>query len=303
MTLLVVGTVALDSVETPFGKADSILGGSATYFSVSASYFSSVRLSAVVGEDFPGEHRDMFEHHKINTRGLVTLPGKTFHWKGSYGFDLNTANTLETHLNVLAGFNPKLTDEEAATPYVFLANIDPDIQLSVIDQLKSPKLVALDSMNFWIGNKRDALERAMRRVNMVVLNESEAREFTGHPSLVKAAREISRLGPETVIIKQGEYGSISIFRDEIFSAPAYPMEDVYDPTGAGDTFAGGLMGYIARRDDVTSDIIRQAMIVGSAMASYNVESFSLERLRQLDFNDVVRRYNEIKRITVFEDLQ
>jgi len=303
MTLLVVGTVALDSVETPFGKADSILGGSATYFSVSASYFSSVRLSAVVGEDFPGEHRDIFERHKINASGLVTLPGKTFHWKGSYGFDLNTANTLETHLNVLAGFNPKLTDEEAATPYVFLANIDPDIQLSVLDQLKSPKLVALDSMNFWIENKRDALEQAMRRVNMVVLNESEAREFTGYPSLVKAAREISKLGPETVIIKQGEYGSISIFRDEIFSAPAYPMEDVYDPTGAGDTFAGGLMGYIARRDDVTSDIIRQSMIVGSAMASYNVESFSLERLRQLDFNDVVRRYNEIKRITVFDDLQ
>ncbi len=303
MTLLVVGTVALDSVETPFGKADSILGGSATYFSVSASYFSSVRLSAVVGEDFPDEHREIFENHKINTKGLVTLPGKTFHWKGSYGFDLNTANTLETHLNVLAGFNPKLTDEEASTPYVFLANIDPDIQLAVIDQLKAPKFVALDSMNFWIENKRDALEQAIRRVNMVVLNESEAREFTGYPSLVKAAREISRLGPEAVIIKQGEYGSISIFKDEIFSAPAYPMENVYDPTGAGDTFAGGVMGYIARREDVTSNILRQSMIVGSAMASYNVESFSLERLRKLDFNDVVRRYNEIKRITVFEDLQ
>jgi len=303
MSLMVIGTVAFDSVKTPFGEADNVLGGSATYFSVSASYFTSVRLKAVIGEDFPEESMNVFAKHKINTDGLQKLPGKTFSWKGSYGFDLNTATTLETNLNVLMEFNPVLSEEDKNAEFVFLANIDPSLQIEVIKQLNSPKLVALDSMNFWIENKKEELLKAISMVDMVVVNESEARELTGTPSLVKAAKDLQKMGPKTVIIKQGEYGAISIFNDEIFSAPAYPLEDVHDPTGAGDTFAGGVMGYLASRGVLTSDSLRQSMIVGSAMASYNVESFSLNRLTDLQFNDIVARYNEIKRLTSFDDLK
>ena len=304
MSLLVIGTVAFDSVKTPFGEADNVLGGSATYFAVSASYFTSVRLRAIVGDDFPDEHMKVFEKHKINTDGLEKIPGKkTFSWKGSYGFDLNTATTLETNLNVLLDFNPELSEEDANAEFVFLANIDPSLQLEVIDQLKKPRIIALDSMNFWIENKKEELLKVMQKVDMVVLNEAEAREITGTPSLVKAAKEIHKMGPNTIIIKQGEYGSISLFKDEMFSAPAYPLEDVYDPTGAGDTFGGGVMGYLASKGELNSDSLRQAMIVGSAMASYNVESFSLDRITGLEFNDIVTRYNEIKRITAFGDLK
>jgi len=303
MSLLVVGTVALDSVKTPFGEVDSVLGGSATYFSVSASYCTNVKLIAVIGEDFPEKEMKFFEKHKINTDGLVTMPGKTFAWKGSYGFDLNTATTLQTDLNVLIEFNPKLSENEAKTPFVFLGNIDPEIQLQVIDQLKTPKFVALDSMNFWIDSKPEELKTVISKVDLVVINETEAREFVGTPSLVKAAKEIGKMGPRAVIIKQGEYGSISYFEGEMFSAPAFSLEDVYDPTGAGDTFAGGVMGYLAKRGEVNKNTLRQSMIVGSAMASYNVESFSLEKLTSLDFNDVVTRYNQIKRATVFDDLE
>jgi len=299
--LLVVGTVAIDSVKTPFGEADSVLGGSATYFSVASSYFASVRLVAVVGEDFPPEYLDVFKKHGVDTSGLVRMKGETFRWKGAYGYDLNVANTLETKLNVLTQFDPVLTEEEKNTPFVFLANIDPDLQIKVISQLKSPKLVALDSMNFWIENKKQSLLKAIGMVDMVVLNEGEARELTGQSNLVKAARDMRKLGPKTVIIKQGEYGSLGVFGDEIFSAPAFPLEDVFDPTGAGDTFAGGVMGYLARHGAVTGEIVRQAMIVGSALASYNVEAFSLQRLTDLHFNDIVSRYNEIKRLTVFKD--
>ncbi|GMT42742.1 MAG: adenosine kinase [bacterium] len=302
MSLLVVGTVAIDSVKTPFGEADSALGGSATYFSVSASYFTSVRLVAVIGEDFPKEHLKVFDKHKINTNGLVTLPGKTFRWKGSYGFDLNTATTLETHLNVLEEFKPTLSEEEAGQPFIFLANIDPDLQIKVIEQTNSPKLIALDSMNFWIENKKERLLEAIGMANMIIVNEAEARELTGKPSLIKAAREIMNMGPHSVIIKQGEYGALAFYGNDIFSAPAYPLEEVYDPTGAGDTFAGGVMGYLAKRGEVTGETIRQAMIVGSALASFNVEAFSLDRLTDLNFNDIKDRYNKIKRITLFDDL-
>ncbi|MBI5179213.1 MAG: sugar kinase [Nitrospinae bacterium] len=299
--LLVVGTVAIDSVKTPFGEADSVLGGSATYFSVASSYFTSVRLVAVVGEDFPDDYLGVFKKHNVDTSGLVRMKGETFRWRGAYGYDLNVANTLETKLNVLTQFDPALTEEEKSTPFVFLANIDPDLQIKVINQLKAPRLVALDSMNFWIENKKKSLQKAISMVDMIILNEGEARELTGHSNLVKAAKEVRIMGPKTVIIKQGEYGSLGMFGDEIFSAPAYPLEDVFDPTGAGDTFAGGVMGYLARHGGVTGDIVRQAMIVGSALASYNVEAFSLQRLTDLQFNDIVSRYNEIKRLTVFED--
>ncbi len=299
--LLVVGTVAIDSVKTPFGEADSVLGGSATYFSVASSYFTSVRLVAVVGKDFPPSYMDTFQKHGVDTSGLVKMKGETFRWKGAYGYDLNVANTLETKLNVLLQFDPVLTKEEKNTPFVFLANIDPDLQIKVISQLESPKLVALDSMNFWIENKKESLLKAIGMVDMVIVNEGEARELTGHSNLVKAARAIRKMGPKTVIVKQGEYGSLGMVGDEIFSAPAFPLEDVFDPTGAGDTFAGGVMGYLARHGKVTGEIVRQAMIVGAALASYNVEAFSLQRLTALHFNDIVARYNEIKRLTKFDD--
>jgi sugar/nucleoside kinase (ribokinase family) len=302
MSLLCVGTVAIDSVKTPFGNAESVLGGSATYFSVAASYFTTVRLVAVIGEDFPKNYLEIFNKHKINTDGLQTLPGKTFRWSGEYGFDLNVAKTLETQLNVLADFDPKLSEETANRPFVFLANVDPELQLKVIEQVKSPKLIALDSMNFWIENKKEKLLEAISKVSMVLLNEAEARELTGVASIMKASREIIKMGPEAVIIKQGEYGAMAVYGDDLFSAPAYPLEEVFDPTGAGDSFAGGVMGYIARRGEITGDTIRQAMIVGSALASYNVESFSLDRLTSIEFSDIVNRYNEIKRITVFDDL-
>ncbi|MBI3794570.1 MAG: sugar kinase [Nitrospinae bacterium] len=299
--LLVVGTVAIDSVETPFGKADEVLGGSATYFSVASSFFTDVRLVAVVGEDFPERHVDVFKKHKVDIRGLQKLKGETFRWRGSYGYDLNTANTLETKLNILTEFDPVLTDEQKNTPFVFLANIDPDLQIKVIKQLKNPGFVALDSMNLWIKIKKDSLLKAMGMVDMVIVNEGEARELTGQSNLVKAAKEIRKFGAKGVIIKQGEYGSLGLFNDEIFSAPAYPLEDVFDPTGAGDSFAGGVMGYLARQGKVTRDSLRQAMIVGAAVASYNVEAFSLERLTSLEFHNIVDRYNEIKRLTVFDD--
>jgi sugar/nucleoside kinase (ribokinase family) len=293
--------VALDSVETPFGKAEEVLGGSATYFSVASSFFTQVKLVAVVGEDFPEKHVDVFKKHGINTSGLVKMKGETFRWRGSYGYDLNVANTLETKLNILTQFNPVLTDEEQNTPFVFLANIDPDLQIKVINQLKRPMFVALDSMNLWIKIKKESLLKAMGMVDMVVVNEGEARELTGQSNLVKAGKAIRAYGAKSVVIKQGEYGSLGLFGDEIFSAPAYPLEDVFDPTGAGDSFAGGMMGYLARQGKITSETIRQAMIVGAAVASYNVEAFSLEKLTTLKFNDIVDRYNEIKRLTVFDD--
>ncbi len=299
--LLVVGTVAIDSVKTPFGEAESVLGGSATYFSVSASYFAGVKLVAVIGKDFPAEYMKVFEKHDINTQGLVRADGQTFRWRGAYGYDLNVAKTLDTQLNVLMQFDPHLDEEQRKTPFVFLGNIDPDLQIKVIKQLKGPKLIALDSMNYWIETKRDSLKKAIEMVDLVVVNEMEARELTGNSSLIKAGRAIRKMGPKTVIIKQGEYGSIALYGEEIFSAPAYPLEDVYDPTGAGDTFAGGVMGYLARRGEISGETIRQAMIVGSALASYNVEAFSLDKLTSLTMHNIVDRYNDIKRLTAFED--
>lgn len=300
--LLVVGTVAMDSVKTPFGEAEAVLGGSATYFSVSASYFAGIRLVAVIGKDFPDEYMKVFQKHDIDTKGLVKADGQTFRWRGAYGFDLNVAKTLDTQLNVLMQFDPHLDEEQRKTPFVFLGNIDPDLQIKVIKQLKAPKLIALDSMNYWIETKKESLKKAIEMVDLVVLNEMEARELTGHSSLIKAGNAIRKMGPKTVIIKQGEYGSIALYGEEIFSAPAFPLEDVYDPTGAGDTFAGGVMGYIARRGEISGETIRQAMIVGSALASFNVEAFSLNKLTSLTMHNIVDRYNDIKRITAFEDI-
>ncbi|MBI5874394.1 MAG: sugar kinase [Deltaproteobacteria bacterium] len=302
MSILVVGSVAFDSVETPFGKADDVLGGSATYFSTAASYFSEVKLVAVVGEDFPEEHVDFLKNKGVDVNGLQRTAGKTFRWQGRYDYDLNEAHTLATHLNVFERFKPEIPATHRKSPYVFLANIDPDIQWNVLEQVERPKFVACDTMNFWIEGKPDALKRLLSKVNLFVLNEGEAREFAKEPNLVKAAKQILSYGPKTLIIKRGEYGALMFNGSSVFSAPAYPLESIFDPTGAGDSFAGGLMGYLANTDNTNEANIRQAIIFGSVMASFNVEDFSLNRMKTLTLKEIHERYKEFKQLTHFEDI-
>ena len=295
--LLVVGSVALDSVETPFGKVQEVLGGSATFFSYAASFLTQVRLVATVGQDFPDEHVKLLRDRGVDVRGLRVASGKTFRWTGAYGYDLSEAKTLDTQLNVFADFRPELDDTQARTPYLFLANIDPELQLAVVKQMRTrPKLVALDTMNFWIKGKREALLRVVREVDVVTLNDGEARQLAEEANLVKAARKIAALGPRTVVIKRGEYGALLLDDGAFFVVPAYPLESVFDPTGAGDTFAGGFMGYLAFRDRTDAATMRRAMVYGSVMASFTVEDFSLNRLARLDAREIDRRYAE------FEDL-
>lgn len=304
MSLLVVGTMAYDDVKTPFGQRDRSLGGSATYFSLAASYFTDVNLVAVIGEDFAPADLAILTDHGVNIDGVEKQTGKSFHWKGEYGFDLNEAKTLDTELNVLAAFDPKLPDAYTESDYVFLANIDPVLQQKVLDQVKNPKLVAMDTMNFWIDGATDELKKAIARVDVLIINEGEARMLAGKPNLVQAAADIRAMGPKTLIIKQGEYGALLFFEDEIFSAPALPLEQVFDPTGAGDTFAGGFMGHIARlgEQSVTERAARQAIVMGSAMASFTVEKFSVDRLADLDAKQIADRFRQFRRLTHFEDL-
>jgi sugar/nucleoside kinase (ribokinase family) len=303
MSILVVGSVAFDSIETPFGKRDRALGGSATYFSVAASFFTPVNLVGVVGNDFTYEDMKVFEGRKIDTSGLVRIPdGKTFHWSGAYGFDLNVAQTRATELNVFADFKPELPQAFRDSQDVFLANIDPELQLEVLEQVKKPRVIALDTMNYWISSKKDALERVLRKVDLLVINEGEVRQFTGEVNLVKGARQILELGPKTLVIKRGEYGVLMITKSKIFAAPAYPLESVFDPTGAGDTFAGGFLGYLSSCGEIHDGEMRRAIVFGTVVASFNVESFSLDRLREISRADIQRRYHEIKALTHFEDL-
>ncbi|HEY6838752.1 MAG TPA: PfkB family carbohydrate kinase [Geobacteraceae bacterium] len=302
MGIVVVGTVAFDTVETPFGKGENILGGSATYFSTSASFFTDVSLVAVVGDDFPEEHVRFLQSRDINTDGLSRIPGKTFHWTGRYGFDLNEAQTLDTQLNVLTEFRPDLPAAYREADYLFLANIDPDLQMEVLSQVRRPKLVACDTMNFWISSKPEALKEVIRKVDIFVINEGEARQLSGEANLVKAARTILDLGVKTLIVKRGEYGVLMFTANSVFAAPAYPLEEVFDPTGAGDTFAGGFMGYLANTGDHSEDGIRQALICGSVMASFNVEDFSLNRLKSLNYGEIEERYRTFKTMTHFQDL-
>lgn len=303
MSILVVGSVAFDSVKTPFGEVNDALGGSATYFSTSASYFSDISLLAVVGEDFPEEHVSTLEKRGIDLAGLKRVPGgKTFRWKGYYEYDLNQAHTLDTQLNVFSDFNPELPESYKDLPFVFLANIDPDLQMEVLNQVRSPKLVACDTMNFWIEGKPESLKKLLGRVDVCVINEGEARQFAGEANLVKAAQFILGLGPKTLIVKRGEYGALMFNGASVFSAPAYPLEDIFDPTGAGDSFAGGLMGYLANTGTLTEENFRKAIVFGSVMASFNVEAFSLGRLSTLTHEDIRARFTEFKRLTHFEDL-
>ncbi len=302
MSIVVVGTVAFDTVETPFGTGENVLGGSATYFSTSASFFTDVSLVAVVGEDFPDEHVRFLRSRDINTEGLQRIPGKTFHWTGRYGYDLNEAQTLDTQLNVLTEFKPDLPAAYRSAEYLFLANIDPDLQMEVLEQMHKPKLVACDTMNFWISSKPESLRRVLQKVDIVVINEGEARQFTGEANLVKAARQIIALGCKRLVVKRGEYGVLMFTADSVFAAPAYPLEQVFDPTGAGDTFAGGFMGYLANTGDLSEEGVRQAIVFGSVMASFNVEDFSLDRMKRLDYREIEVRYKSFKALTSFRDI-
>lgn len=302
MGILVVGSVAFDSVETPFGSVENVLGGSATYFSTSASYFTDVNLVAVVGDDFPREHTDFLISRNIDLRGLSRIPGKTFRWKGKYGYDLNEAHTLETRLNVFETFRPVIPAEYVGAEFVFLANIDPELQMEVLRQVKNPRVIASDTMNFWISSKPESLKKVVGMVDILIINDAEARQFSQDPNLVKSARKILSLGVKTLIVKRGEYGVLMFTNSSIFAAPAYPLEKVFDPTGAGDTFAGGFMGYLANTGTVSESGIRQAIIFGSVMASFTVEEFSLNRLKNLTYREIEDRYRAFKAMTHFEGL-
>ena len=295
--VLVVGSVALDSVETPFGQAREVLGGAATYFSYAASFFTRVRLVAIIGDDFPAEHVALLRARGVDLTGLTTTRGRTFRWTGRYGYDLNEAKTLDTQLNVFADFRPVLDGGLRKVPYVFLANIDPELQLDVVRQMaERPRLVALDTMNFWIQGKREALLAVVREVDVITINDAEARQLAGEANLVKAARAIAAMGPRAVVVKRGEYGALMVADGEFFIMPAFPLESVYDPTGAGDAFAGGFMGYLASQDCFDHATMRHAMVYGSVMASFTVEDFSLDRLTRL------RREEIEERCAAFHDL-
>jgi sugar/nucleoside kinase (ribokinase family) len=302
MSILVVGSIALDSVETPFGKVEEVLGGSAVYFSVAASFFVPVKLVGVVGKDFPDQHLNFLRERNIDLQGLQQEEGATFRWKGNYSYDLNEARTLDTRLNVFEQFRPEIPEEYRRSEYVFLANIDPALQHDVLTQVERPKVIACDTMNFWIEHKPDALKETIRRIDILIINEAEARELAKEVNLVKAGRSILSMGPKTLIVKQGNYGALMFTDSSVFSAPAYPLEDTVDPTGAGDTFAGGFMGYLAKTNNLTDGGIRQAIIVGSVMASFAVEQFSLNRLRTLTYQEIEKRYGEFISLTLFKDM-
>ncbi len=304
MSITVVGTVAFDSIQTPFGKADRCIGGSATYFSVAASFFSQVELVAVVGEDFGDDDIAIFRGRNINLDGLQRVAGaKTFFWSGEYGFDLNVAKTRDTQLNVFAGFKPRLNESQRKSDVLFLANAEPTLQMDVLRQCERPRLVALDTMNLWIATAKDALTRILSEVDLVIINEAEVRQYTGEANLVQGAHHILGLGPKTLVIKRGEYGVLMVTGDAIFAAPAYPLETVFDPTGAGDTFAGGFLGYLGSRRDITDGEMRRAIIFGSVLASFTVEKFSLDRLREITLSEVQERYQDFRTLTHFDDFE
>jgi sugar/nucleoside kinase (ribokinase family) len=300
--LLVAGTVAYDSIETPFGKVENVLGGSALHFTNAASFFTDVGIVATVGKDFELEQIGFLKERNVDMSGIKVDEGKTFRWEGKYGYDLNQAITLKTELNVIETFKPAVPRDFRNSEFVFLANIDPELQSHVVDQVGSPEAIVLDTMNFWIENKFDALVKVIKRVHMLVINEAELREISKEHNLVKGARKIMELGPTCIIAKRGEYGVLMVSKDGIFLCPAFPLEDVFDPTGAGDTFAGGFMGYLANMGDTSLETIKQAIIMGSLMASFNVEDFSINRIKALNYDEIKERYKAFKRCMDFGDI-
>jgi sugar/nucleoside kinase (ribokinase family) len=305
MSVLIVGSIALDDIKTQLAEHKNLLGGSASYGAVSASNFSPVSLVGIVGEDFPKEHVELFRNRQIDLAGLQIVPGKTFRWSGEYMWDMNTRETRSVELNVFETFTPALPEGYRQTPIVLLANIAPDLQHHVLDQVSQPRFVIADTMDLWINIAKDSLTRLIGRVDMLILNDGEARQFTGETSLIKAGKKIREMGPAYVAIKKGEHGCLLFGPEaEFFSCPAFPLEDIHDPTGAGDTFAGGLAGYLAANaaGGVTFDALKKAVVYGSVLASFNVEAFSLERLKTVDKPQIESRYDLFRRISQFEKI-
>ena len=300
--ILTVGSVAFDSVKTPFGEVSRVVAGAATYFSIAASFFTDVRLVGVVGQDFDREHFAVFENRRIDLAGLQKVDGETFRWRGEYSFDLNTRETIYTHLNVFESFRPEIPTQFRDSPFVFLANIHPSLQLDVLNQVDKPEFVALDTMNYWIEGTPEELRKVLERIDVLVINDAEARELSGEWNLVKAARLIQGMGPQRVVIKRGEYGVLMTRGADFFAVPGLPLEKVYDPTGAGDTFAGGFIGYLAASPEITDEVVTQAIIAGSTLASFAVEDFGLERLLALTEPEITQRFAEFKKLTHFDAL-
>ena len=303
MSLLIVGTMAFDALETPFGKVDRIIGGSATYAAWAASYFTRpIKQVSIIGGDFPGEEITALESRGVSFEGVEVVPdGKSFFWSGRYHMDMNTRDTLVTELNVLAQFDPKIPESYQDCAYMMLGNLAPAVQISALRQLKKrPKLVIMDTMNFWMDVAMEELQVALGMIDVLMVNDSEARQLSGEHSIVKAARKIQKMGPKYVIVKKGEHGALLFYEDKIFSAPALPLEDVFDPTGAGDTFAGGFIGYLTRIDDISFESMKAAVVVGSAMASYCVEKFGPIRMKELTAEDIDKRVKEFVELSNFE---
>jgi len=299
MNVLVVGTVAFDSIETPLGSAERILGGSASYFALAASFFTSVRMVGVIGQDFPDEYLRLFTQRSIDLEGVKREKGDSFHWRGRYHEDINVRDTLELHLNVLAGFVPDLPERYRDAEYVFLGNIDPVMQLEVLNQIHRLKLVVCDTMDHWIQGSGEELRKVLKRIEMLVINDSEARLLSGQNNIVRAARAILKMGPQVVLIKRGEYGVLQFSDSSTFATPAYPLEEVFDPTGAGDSFAGGFMGQLARSSDHSQKGIRRAIVYGSVVASFTVEDFGVKRLTHVSLQDIEQRYQSFVQLTDF----
>ena len=300
MSILVVGSVAYDTVETPFGRAERVLGGSASFFSVAASFFVPVNLVGVVGQDFGEQQLAAFAGRPVDLEGLERMEGKTFHWQGKYSWDLNSRDTICTDLNVFEFFKPKIPARYRGSEVVFLGNIDPVLQRDVLAQVDAPRIVACDTMNFWIHGKAEELKKTLAKTQILLVNDAEARELSGEWNLVKAARAIRAMGPQTIVVKKGEHGVLMFNGEETFAAPAYPLETVFDPTGAGDTFAGGFLGYLAGCPTPDDEALRRAIVMGSTLASFCVEAFSLDRLVRLTRPEIDARYRLFKRLTTFD---
>jgi sugar/nucleoside kinase (ribokinase family) len=301
-SILVVGSVAFDTVETPFGRAEKVLGGSASFFAVAASFFAPVNLVGVVGNDFGEKEMSAFRNRPIDLEGLERMDGATFHWQGKYSYDLNSRETICTDLNVFEFFKPKIPAKYRASEFVVLGNIDPVLQRDVLAQVDRPKLVACDTMNFWINGKPEELKKTLALVDVLLINDAEMRELSGEWNLVRAARAIRKMGPSTLVVKKGEHGVVMFTEGGTFAAPAYPLEEVFDPTGAGDTFAGGFLGYLASAPRLDDESLRRAVIMGSTLASFCVEAFSLDRLVRLTRTEIEERYRLFRRLTSFESL-
>ncbi len=300
MTLLVVGSIALDSVQTPFGSNADALGGSAVFFSCAASLLYPVQVVGVVGDDYPFDALERLTKRGVDLRGVERQAGESFRWKGKYSYDLQSRETLDTRLGVFAEFQPRIPDEFCGATYVFLGNIDPELQLGVLDQIRQPTLVACDTMNYWIQSKRDVLLELLGRIDVLMVNDSEARELSGDWNIYRAARWILERGPRLVVVKQGVYGAVLLDSDRVFYVPAFPLEEVFDPTGAGDAFAGGFLGHLARTDDISPGNLRRGMVYGAAMGSFAVERFSTERFDEIGAAEVSARVRAFAELVRFE---